>query len=125
LRHSHDSLRCHKFLHGAEIAPGLRDLEWLDERNQPLSEEDWINSEGRALVMRRAMHLADGRIEILALLMNGSEGPLTFTLPKEFAWQVAIDSAKPDLNPTALAAPTRSVEAHACAVLIATWDATT
>ncbi len=119
----HKSLRGDKFLHGAEIAPGFRDLDWLDERNQILSEEDWANSQGRALVMRRASRRADGKVEVVALLMNGSEDTLDFHLPDTLGWQVLIDSAEPALEPVNLDGPLRAVQSHACVIVTTTLDA--
>jgi glycogen operon protein len=125
LRRRHKILRIDKFLHGAEIEPGLRDLDWLDERNQLLTEEDWGNSEGRALVMRRTAELDDGSIEILALLLNGSEGPLEFTLPSEYRWQLLIDSADPTAESAPLEDPVRMVESRACTLVLARLEPTT
>ena len=122
LRHKYPALRDDKFLHGAEIAPGYHDLEWLDERNQILSQEDWENSNGRALVMRRAAKNANGKTDVFALLMNSSEDAIEFVLPEALRWQVLIDSADANLNATVLDGPRHHVQAHGCVLLLATLD---
>ncbi|MBM7405416.1 MULTISPECIES: glycogen debranching protein GlgX [Sphingomonas] len=98
LRHQHELLRAPSFLH-AEKLPGtdINDLEWWDEQGQPLSSDDWNNPEGRALVMRRARQLEDGRIEGMTLLLNASGDAITFTLPApDVSRTVLVDSARPD-----------------------------
>lgn len=98
LRHQHPLLRAPSFLH-AEKLPGtdINDLEWWDEQGQPLSPDDWNNPEGRALVMRRARQLEDGRIEGMTLLLNASGDAITFTLPApDVPRTVLVDSARPD-----------------------------
>ena len=111
------------FRHGREIALGFRDLDWLDERNELLSEEDWQNPEGRALVARRALRRTDGKIEILALLMNGAEEAINFMLPPQLHWGLVLDSAAPEKGEQPLEGPHYKVEAHACAVLDAVFEA--
>jgi glycogen operon protein len=119
LRRQFAGLREDKFRHGKEVIPGFRDLDWLDERNEILSEDDWANAEGRALVMRRTSKRNDGKIEVIALLMNSAEKAIDFALPENFAWQVVLDSAAPDRGSAPLGAHTCSVEAHACLMLMA------
>ena len=118
LRKKHPVLRSANFLYG-ENSPGygINDIEWWDERGNTLSPEDWDNPEGRALAMRRAVALDDGRIEAITLLMNAGEDAITFTLPAPFSdREVLIDSAQPDLERTAIG-DTYEVQPHA-AVLI-------
>ena len=118
LRKTHEVLRSANFLYG-ENSPGygINDIEWWDERGQTMPPEDWNNPEGRALAMRRAVLLEDGRIEAITLLMNASEDPVMFTLPAPNSdREVLIDSAQPDLEPTPIG-DTYEVQAHA-AVLI-------
>ncbi|MBB3911766.1 glycogen debranching protein GlgX [Sphingomonas desiccabilis] len=98
LRHEHELLRAPNFLY-ADKLPGtdINDLEWWDERGQPLSSDDWNNPEGRALVMRRARQLEDGRIEAMTLLLNASGDAITFHLPPpDVPRTVLVDSARPE-----------------------------
>ena len=98
LRHEYPVLRASTFLYGQEeIAPGVLDVDWFDERGEHLSSEDWGNPEGRALTMRRASRLADGTVEVMTLLMNASDTPLHFTLPEPatFSRRMLVDSANP------------------------------
>ncbi len=91
-------LRSGQFLYGDEVAPGLLDLDWFDERGEHLSPDDWQNPEGRALTMRRACRCGDGGIEVVTLLLNASSDALTFTVPEPsgFKRRLLIDSANPD-----------------------------
>jgi glycogen operon protein len=96
LRRRFSVLHARCFLHGkTEIAPGVRDIDWFDERGQAISQEDWNNPQGRALTMRRATRRPDGAVEIVAVLINGSDDALQFNLPGEFAWRMLSDSADP------------------------------
>jgi isoamylase len=97
LRKAHPLLRCAQFLYGQdEVAPGVLDIDWFDERGVNLSPDDWRNPEGRALVMRRAGRLDDGALETLSVLLNASPTALTFKLAEPATDpQVLLDSAEP------------------------------
>lgn len=97
IRRFYPLVRAGHFLHGeVEVAPGVLDIDWFDERGVHLSEEDWHNGEGRALVMRRVRRLEDGRLETVTMLMNGSSEPLQFKLPPpHLEHLLVIDSANP------------------------------
>ncbi len=103
LRRDYPMLRAGNFLYGDETpAEGLRDIEWWDERGEQLSPEDWQNTNGRALAMRRASESPNGEIQVISLLLNASEGPLTFHMPppNDVVRTVLIDSAKPEQQAT-------------------------
>jgi isoamylase len=120
LRRKHPIIRSGAYLYGQqELAPGVHDLDWFDERGQTLSEGDWENPDGRALVMRRAIRADDGGVEIVAFLINGSEEALQFELQGEFAWHAMIDSAKPELSDQPLTSATYTLEHNSAALLIA------
>ncbi|WP_084544753.1 glycogen debranching protein GlgX [Derxia lacustris] len=132
LRQAHPSLRARQFLHArTQLAPGLPDIAWFDERGGGLSVDDWNNPEGRALGLRRAVALPDGRIDLTLLLLNSSPEPLAFRLPApDVDWEIALDSAHPS-RPAARLAPVDPVVAatggrayelarHASALLVAT-----
>jgi glycogen operon protein len=123
LRRQSPMLHEDRFRHGNMIAPGFRDLDWLDERNLLLSDEDWQNPEGRALMARRAMRRLDGMIEIMVLLINSAEKAISFTLATGPRWRLLLDSAAPERSETALDKPIYKVEAHACAILGAVVEA--
>jgi glycogen operon protein len=91
-------LRAQRFLHGdVEVAPGLLDIDWFDERGEHLTDDDWNNSEGRALVMRRVRIDEDGKLEAVTMLMNAADVPLEFRLPPpDLARRLVIDSAEPE-----------------------------
>jgi glycogen operon protein len=69
------------------------------------------------------MRRSDGKIELLALLMNGAEKSIDFTLPAELRWRLVLDSAAPERGDTLLARPRYKVEAHACVILGAVFEA--
>ncbi len=103
LRRDYPMLRAGNFLYGDETpAEGLRDIEWWDERGEQLSLEDWQNTNGRALAMRRASESPNGEIQVISLVLNASEGPLTFHMPppNDVVRTVLIDSAKPEQQAT-------------------------
>ncbi len=104
LRKRHEVLRSTRFLHG-EDSPGygVDDVEWWDERGQKLSAEDWNNPEGRALVMRRALKLDDGTVEVISLLLNAAPDPIVFQLPAPGRdRKLLLDSARPDAGDEAI-----------------------
>jgi isoamylase len=104
LRKQHPLLRAGSFLYGQEeIAPGVLDIDWFDERGERLSEEDWRNPEGRALLMRRARRRESGGLETIGLLLNASNDPLTFHLPTPgVTFSMLIDSADPHARSRAI-----------------------
>ena len=70
-----------------------KEIEWLDDGNLQLSDTDWENYDGRALVARYSGVRPDGRTELLALLMNAADSDLDFKLPDSVDWLVLIDTA--------------------------------
>lgn len=123
LRRQHKSLKPAQHLHASEVANGIRDLEWFDERGGTLSEEDWANGEGRALVMRRATRRDDGKIEIVAFLMNGSPVPLDYVLNHDWRWTLLFDTADPARESGPLENGSYNLKDRACALLSALVDA--
>ncbi|TCQ08293.1 glycogen debranching protein GlgX [Sphingomonas sp. PP-CC-3A-396] len=99
LRRDYPMLRAGNFLYGEDTpAEGLKDIEWWDERGLQLTSEDWENTNGRALVMRRACERDSGEVQVISLFLNASEGPLTFHMPPpaDVERTVLIDSSRPD-----------------------------
>jgi len=100
LRRRYSVLRAPVFLYGQDSpGAGVNDIEWWDERGERLSDGDWNNPEGRALVMRRAVKLDNGDVEAVSLLLNGSDDAITFKLPPpEHAKRtVLVDSTDPQV----------------------------
>jgi isoamylase len=54
VRSTYTALQAGRFLHGGEIAPGVPDIAWFDERGESLSVEAWHNPEARAISVLRA-----------------------------------------------------------------------
>jgi glycogen operon protein len=121
IRRNHPILASRYFLHGdKDIAPGLHDIDWFDERGQTMSEDDWRNPEGRALALRRVGRRPDGALEAVALLLNGSGVALEFTLPGSYAWRVLIDSADGSVYAKPAHDAPYTVAGHAAAIAVAT-----
>jgi len=118
-RRSYPLIKANHFLHGeVEPAEGILDIDWFDERGEHLSQDDWHNPEGRALVMRRVRRKKDDSLEVVSMLMNSSEDPLTFRLPPpQLERKLVIDSAKP-LAPESEVGDTVEVEAHAVVIIV-------
>ncbi|HKY93522.1 MAG TPA: glycogen debranching protein GlgX [Nevskiaceae bacterium] len=97
LRRTYPVLQGRYFQHGhIEVAPGLLDIAWFDERGTELTEDDWNNSEARLLGLRRAAGFDDGRVEVLAILANADVAAHVFRLPEpRLQWQVAVDTSDP------------------------------
>jgi isoamylase len=97
IRRYYPLVRAGHFLHGeVEVAPGILDIDWFDERGEHLSGDDWHNAQGKALAMRRVRRREDGRLETVTMLMNGSPISLNFTLPPPVHDRMlVIDSADP------------------------------
>ncbi len=124
LRRRFPVLRSATFLHGNhETAPGVPDIDWFDERGVNLSSEDWANTDGRALLMRRSHRTTDGAIETLSLLFNASGYDLTFTLPPPAVPRlVLVDSAHPEAEEHQIEGR-YFLKAHAAALLLWSQDA--
>jgi len=122
IRQSHGVFRPPHFLHGHEqIAPGVLDIEWFDERGQRLSYGDWGNPQGRALIMALAGS-SNGRREYAAVMMNASESTLDFTLPQNFRWRLVVDSAEPEKAEQDLPEGQYSLQDRSAAIAIAILD---
>jgi glycogen operon protein len=123
LRRDFPIIGCGKYLYGQdEIAPGIRDLEWFDENAHSLAPAEWQDSERRALVMRRAQTRPDGRVELVALLVNSSTGAIPFKLPGAFQWWVLVDSAAPTDEVHPLATETYQVQDRAAVIMSGTHE---
>ncbi len=96
LRRRFGVLHSPRFLFGEEIAPGIKNLDWLDENGKPLAEADWANGEARAVIMRRAERNVGDKIEIVSLLLNASSKGIDFSLHTNWPWELLIDTAHPE-----------------------------
>lgn len=118
VRRKHPVFRPRSFLHGQDqIAPGVPDMDWLDERGARLSPEDWGNDQGRALAMALASN-GDGAAEFALLLMNAAGNALEFALPSGFNWRLLIDSAEPNKMPHEIVEKSYRLQDRAAAIVI-------
>ena len=125
IRRRHPVFQGLNFQHGrVEVAPGLSDIIWFDERGTDLSQEDWDNPNARLLGVRRAVQRKDGKLEIAILLFNSDDAPHEFKLPEPaLEYRVLVDTdgaAKPDPAP---AHELYTVAAFSAVALIAEVDA--
>jgi len=123
LRRRFAALRSPRFLFGEDVAPGFKNLDWLDENGNVLSESDWANGEARAIVMRRAAKRADGKIEIVSLLCNASATSLDFSLQADLPWELVLDTAHPEQDSSPFERTTYAVEDRSAAVFATVVDA--
>lgn len=100
LRKAHPSLRSERFLHGKqEVLPGIFDVGWFDEKAEPLTMEAWSDQAAQLLALRRAAIAAD-KVDLTLLLLNASHEDREFILPNaELAWEIKLDSARPEEAP--------------------------
>ncbi|HVT35513.1 MAG TPA: glycogen debranching protein GlgX [Nevskiaceae bacterium] len=105
LRREQPLLQGREFQHArVDIAPGVRDIDWFDERGIELLPEDWNNANGRLLGLRRSRVLPGGGYESIALLCNSDGAAHSFRLPEPAQrWQLLVDTHRPapgsvDLN---------------------------
>jgi glycogen operon protein len=106
------------FLHGTEeIIPGIADIDWFDERGMRLSDEDWRNVQGRALILYLSRHVGEGRAIVSALAMNASHEPLNYHLLEKVRWRVLLDGADPEQEEFVLDQPLYRIEARAAVLL--------
>ena len=113
-----DFPRPRDFLHGGgQIIPGIADIDWFDERGMRLSDEDWRNVEGRALILYVSRHAGQGRAVVSALAMNAWHEPLDFHLLESVRWRVLLDGAAPEKEESALDQPLYRIEPRAAVLL--------
>ena len=114
----HKFPRPRSFPHGKQqIAGGIADIEWFDERNVRLSEDDWRNVEGRALILYLSGVPGGGPARVSALAMNASAEVLDFHFLSNVHWRVLLDSAAPAREESALDSPLYRIEPHAAVLL--------
>ena len=111
------------FLHGSgQVAAGIADIEWFDERGTRLTEQDWQNPEGRALILYFANRVADATPRITGLAMNASANPLDYHLLENVRWRMLLDSGLPGREETLLEKPLYHIEPHAAVLFAGEWN---
>jgi glycogen operon protein len=113
LRSEHVLLRRRDYFQGRPIRrAGVKDIYWLRSDGEEMTDADWFNPEARCLGMLLPGPAADLTDEeglpspddTLLLLVNAAEDDCSFTLPEVVGrryWELALDSAKPEANPSA------------------------
>jgi len=118
-RRRYASLRCDRYLGTGEVAPGITEQSWWDERGLELAPGDWDNHSAHILCLRRACRKADGRTEVTALLLNAASEQILFNVPGELPWHLVFDSANLDAVPGPLTDNTYPVCDRAAVLLAA------
>jgi glycogen operon protein len=113
LRSEHVLLRRRDYFQGRPIRrAGVKDIYWLRSNGEEMNDEAWFDAEARCLGMLLPGPAADLTDEeglpspddTLLLLVNAAEDDCSFTLPSVVGrryWELALDSAKPEANPSA------------------------
>lgn len=130
IRRDFPVLQGERFLHGdREVAPGLKDVSWFDERATPISTEDWQNPVARALTLQYAGPLSANVVDsgkddpappdIVLMFFNAGQEAISFTFPRgAAAHYLLIDSSIPDgaVCPEPCTATSVEVAAHSVQV---------
>jgi isoamylase len=109
LRARHPVLRRRRFFHGRRVhGSDVRDIVWLKSNGEEMGERDWFANYVRSVGMLlngQTMHEWSELGELvhddpLLILLNAYWEPLPFVLPEldGSVWQLAIDTAQPDLG---------------------------
>ncbi|MGH6890190.1 MAG: glycogen debranching protein GlgX [Rhizomicrobium sp.] len=106
---------------GTEIAPGVADIEWFDERGLRLADADWQNIEGRALILYLASRAGAAPAEVSALALNASVEALDFHLLEKVRWRLLLDSADPEREETVLDGSLCRIEPYGAVMLAGTF----
>ena len=121
LRQRHPSLRMARFLdNNAEVARGVKRMQWYDLDGSLMSDSAWEFAEGRVLGLQRACLCNDGGLDVSLLLVNAADTDVDFTLPQSsWPWERVLDSASLRAAPVAVQTPTVRVCAHGLLLLVA------
>src|SRR4029077_9979408 len=107
-----------------QIIPGIADIDWFDERGMRLSDDDWRNVEGRALILYLSRRDGEGRAVVGALAMNASHEPLDYHLLENVRWRMLLDGADPEQEEFVLERPLYRVQVRAAVLLQGEFNAT-
>lgn|SRR5690625_93826 len=119
LRRDYPLLRCECFQHAEiELAPGLWDVHWFDERGEALEETDWDNPLARLLGLRRLARNAAGGLDLMLLLFNSDSVAHRFQLPSPHRPLICLVDSQ-DWQPATVEEEgvSREVAAHSVVVL--------
>jgi glycogen operon protein len=121
LRRAYPVLRSDRFLHGADVLPGLPDIAWSEPDGTPVSPEAWHDPTRRALMLQLAgPAAAPGVTDVLRIMLNGAGQPVRFTrAPVNGAeFQPVLDTGAPEA-PLQMDEEGIELPAHALAVFAA------
>ncbi len=122
LRREHPLLQGHYFQHAQiELAPGLRDVFWFDERGEELPTDDWHNGNARLLGLRRACRDEEGSLRIIVALFNADGARHRFALPSpHLQYQLLLDSGDPTRQDETIEDGSFEIDHHSMILLAVT-----
>ena len=92
IRRTRPLLRQSRFLHGNEVAKGVKDVTWLRADGVEMSSADWANGINRSV----ALLLADGK-SALWLVVNSYHEGVAFKVPEVphgGRWRLLVDTER-------------------------------
>ena len=119
LRRQYPTLRCDRYMGSDVVVSDISELSWWDERGVQLSQEDWNNTDGRILILRRAERKANGTVEVTALMMNADSNRISFKLPGPLDWRLLYDTRDTAIEPRQLGSDGYEMEGRTVALLAA------
>jgi len=98
LRRRHPLLTLGHYPHANhEVRPGWPDIVWLTPSGSPMDDDDWEHYRAFAMLLAAAPAVADGPLTALAILLNGSDVAIDFSLQRYdpgVPWQNEFCSAE-------------------------------
>jgi len=122
-RRLYPTLRSNRYLGQKEIAPGLEELSWWDERGVRLEQSDWDNVEGRILILRRAERHSQNIVRVTALVMNADSQAIQFKRPGDYPWSLVYDTSNLSHESRRLEGETFELQGRTVALLVAEFEA--
>lgn len=93
IRRTRPLLRQARFLHGAAVAEGVKDVTWLRADGVEMAPDDWANGLNRSV----ALLLASERRSALLLVVNAYQDGVAFAIPEPpfgGAWRLLVDTER-------------------------------
>jgi glycogen operon protein len=105
-------LRQPRFLHGEEVAKGVKNVIWLRADGAEMSPDDWANGLNRSV----ALQLADAKGHAILLVLNAYHEGVAFDVsdpPKGGRWRILVDTER------AMATPSGNLLQHGKQLIVA------
>jgi glycogen operon protein len=112
IRRTRPLLRQPRFLHGEEVAKGVKNVIWLRADGAEMSPDDWANGLNRSV----ALQLADAKGHAILLVLNAYHEGVAFDVsdpPKGGRWRILVDTER------AMATPSGNLLQHGKQLIVA------